>query len=134
MESDISLLCVGTPSNLNGSLSLDQVMRVAEQIGDVLQTKEGYHGVAMRSTVLPGTVERVVDVLARRSGKIPLRDFGVASNPEFLREGTSIFDFENPPYTVVGTDDDIMARLLEGDVPGSQCARSTSSGCKKPNC
>ena len=113
MNTDISLLCVGTPSNANGSLSLEQVMRVSEEIGDVLKSKPKYHGVAVRSTVLPGTVERVVSVIESASGKEVLKDFGVASNPEFLREGTSVRDFEHPPYTVVGTDDDRLARMLK---------------------
>lgn len=69
MNTDISLICVGTPSNANGSLSLDQVMRVSEQIGAVLRSKRRYHGVAVRSTVLPGTVERVADVIEKVSGK-----------------------------------------------------------------
>ena len=113
MNTDISLLCVGTPSNANGSSSLDQVMRVSEQIGAVLKIKPRYHGVALRSTVLPGTIERVVSVIEKVSGKKAIKDFGVASNPEFLREGTSILDFENPPYTVVGTEDDRMVQLLK---------------------
>jgi GDP-mannose 6-dehydrogenase len=113
MNTDISLLCVGTPSNANGSLCLDQVMRVCEQIGTVLKTKPRYHGIVVRSTVLPGTIERAVSVIEKVSGKKALKDFGVASNPEFLREGTSIFDFENPPYTVVGTEDDRTAQMLK---------------------
>jgi GDP-mannose 6-dehydrogenase len=113
MSTDISLLCVGTPSNANGSLSLDQVMRVCGQIGTVLKAKPTYHGIAVRSTVLPGTTERVVGVLEKTSGKRGTKDFGVASNPEFLRAGTSITDFKNPSFTVVGTDDDKMAQILK---------------------
>lgn len=112
MNTDVSLICVGTPSKANGGLSLDQVLRVSEQIGAVVKSKRRYHGVAVRSTVLPGTVERVAGVIEKFSGKKALKDFGVASNPEFLREGTSIFDFNNPPYTVVGTDDEKMAHIL----------------------
>jgi GDP-mannose 6-dehydrogenase len=112
MNTDISFLCVGTPSNSNGSLNLDQVMRVCEQIGVVLKSKPGYHGIAVRSTVLPGTIERVIDVIASNSGKTPGNDFGVASNPEFLRAGTSVLDFQTPPFTVVGTDDKKIAKML----------------------
>ena len=112
MNTDISLLCVGTPSNANGSLNLDQVMRVCEQIGGVLKSKTGYHGIAVRSTVLPGTIERVIEVIEQSSGKIAGKDFGVASNPEFLRAGTSIIDFQTPPFTVVGTDDENIAEML----------------------
>jgi GDP-mannose 6-dehydrogenase len=113
MNTDISLVCVGTPSKPNGSLSLDQVMRVSEQIGSVLKSKTRYHGVAVRSTVLPGTTERVVRAIENISAKERVKDFGVASNPEFLREGMSISDFENPPYTVVGTEDDRLAHMLK---------------------
>jgi len=111
-SSDISMLCVGTPSNPNGSLCLDQVIRVAEEIGLAMASKRGYHGIAVRSTVLPGTLDQVTRVIEEASGKAPGMDFGVASNPEFLREGTSIADFESPPFTVVGTDDPRLAELL----------------------
>ena len=110
--SDVSLLCVGTPSNPNGSLCLDQVIRAAEQVGAALRTKAGYHGVAVRSTVLPGTIDRIVDVIETTSGKGVISEFGVASNPEFLREGTSVADFEDPPFTVVGTEDSRLDALL----------------------
>lgn len=112
MNSDLSLLCVGTPSNPNGSLNLDQVLRVSEQIGAVLKSKDRYHGIAVRSTVLPGTIERVTRAVEHASGKRAPEGFGVASNPEFLREGTSIVDFENPPFTVVGADDDRISEML----------------------
>ena len=112
LDSDISLLCVGTPSNPNGSLNLDQVMRVVEEIGNVLAWKPHYHGIVIRSTVLPGTAERATTIVEQVSGKKNLKDFGIASNPEFLREGTSVIDFENPPYTVVGTVDDRMVQML----------------------
>jgi GDP-mannose 6-dehydrogenase len=110
--SEISLICVGTPSNPNGSLHLGYVTRVAEQIGAALATKTTYHGIVIRSTVLPGTVDQVAAVVERASGMKRSVNFGMASNPEFLREGTSISDFDNPPFTVVGTDDDRMEDLL----------------------
>ncbi len=109
---DLSLICVGTPSAPNGSLNLDYVMRVAEQAGQALRLKSTYHGIVVRSTVLPGTVDKVAALVARESGKQPGKDFGVADNPEFLREGTSVFDFENPPYTVVGGSDDTIVQML----------------------
>ena len=111
-HTDLSLVCVGTPSSANGSLNLDQVLRVAEQAGQALRLKNTYHGLVIRSTVLPGTVEKAASVIARESGKQLGRDFGVADNPEFLREGTSVFDFENPPYTVVGGTDDTIVNML----------------------
>jgi GDP-mannose 6-dehydrogenase len=110
--SDVSLVCVGTPSNANGSLCIDQVMRVAEEIGFALRSKPTYHSVAVRSTVLPGTVDRLATMMEHASGKTSVRDFGVASNPEFLREGTSIADFDDPPFTVVGAHDERLVAKL----------------------
>ncbi len=113
-ETEVSLICVGTPSHQNGSLNLDYVIRVAEQIGEVLAAKDDYHVVVVRSTVLPGTVDRVAATIERASVKRVGKDFGVASNPEFLREGTSVEDFLNPPYTVVGASDErAVAKLRE---------------------
>src|SRR5579872_1573878 len=100
---DVALVCVGTPSSPNGSLSTEVVERVCEQIGSALAEKEQYFAVAVRSTVLPGTVERlVIPTLEAKSGKTVGRDFGVCMVPEFLREGTSVKDFFHPPRTVIG--------------------------------
>ena len=103
---DISLICVGTPSNANGSLDLASVDRVSESIGDALARKDGYHVIVVRSTMLPGsTEERVIPALERRSGKRVGADFGICYNPEFLREGSSIKDFYDPAFTVIGGQD-----------------------------
>ena len=103
---DISLVCVGTPSKPNGALELGYVARVCEQIGAAMAAKSSRHTVIIRSTVLPGSTHEVaLPALARTSGLTAGRDFGYGMNPEFLREGTSIRDFYDPPFTVIGTDD-----------------------------
>ena len=117
--SDVALVCVGTPSNANGSLSTDLVKRVSEQIGAALAGKKEYFVVAIRSTVLPGTVgEIVVPILETCSGKTAGRDFGVCMVPEFLREGTSVKDFYHPSRTLIGELDrrsgETLAALFDG--------------------
>ena len=112
-SSEVSLVCVGTPSNPNGSLNLTYVKRVCQQIGEALEAKRERHTVVVRSTMLPGTVEGViVPALEVYSGKKAGRDFGVAVNPEFLREGTSLKDFYSPPFTLVGADEEDVAASL----------------------
>jgi len=100
---EVSLICVGTPSRKNGSLDLTYLTRVSEAIGAALHDKTEYHVVVVRSTVLPGTTHQVViPALERASGKQYGDGFGVSVNPEFLREGTAIRDFRKPPLTLVG--------------------------------
>lgn len=111
--SQISLVCVGTPSNENGSLNLDYVEGCCASIGKALAAKEDYHVVVIRSTMLPRSIRsRVIPVLEKSSGKKAGEDFGLCINPEFLREGSSVYDFHNPPYTVIGALDDRSADLL----------------------
>ena len=102
-ESDVTLVCVGTPSRRNGSLDLTYLERVCRQIGAALHDKPSYHVVVVRSTVLPGTTHSVViPALEAESGKTYGDGFGVSVNPEFLREGTALKDFRKPPLTLVG--------------------------------
>jgi GDP-mannose 6-dehydrogenase len=115
LNSDISFLCVGTPSLRNGKLDLGHIQPVCEDIGNVLKTKNSFHLVVVRSTVLPGTAETiVVPALERASGKKLGRDFGVCVNPEFMREGTAVGDFLEPSVTVIGAAEaEHSARLRE---------------------
>lgn len=107
IDTDISLICVGTPSNDNGSISLDYVKRCANEIGVGIKSKNSYHVAAIRSTVIPNTIENVIiKEIEYASGKKVGRDFGAVMNPEFLRESTSVHDFYNPPVTVIGQYDD----------------------------
>ena len=102
LNSEVSLVCVGTPSNGNGSLDLKAVKAVARQIGESLREKN-YHCVVFRSTVLPGTVRNVlIPILSEACEKTAHRDFDVCFNPEFLREGSAIHDFYHPPFTAIG--------------------------------
>lgn len=111
---ELSIICVGTPSNSNGSLDLRYVQRVSHEIGEALAEKDAYHIVILRSTVLPGTTEDVViPALEQASGKKCGVDFGVCFNPEFLREGSSIKDFYNPPFTVIGADEPKVAETVQ---------------------
>jgi len=110
---EISLICVGTPSQLNGSLDLKYVRRVCEEIGASLKDKNDYHVVVARSTMLPGSMRQVVlPSLEQTSGKVAGKDFGVCNNPEFLREGTAVYDFYNPPKTVIGEIDERGGAML----------------------
>jgi GDP-mannose 6-dehydrogenase len=111
--SDVSLVCVGTPSNPNGSLDLNYVTRVCEEIGAALKGKNERHVVVVRSTMLPGTIESVViPTLEEHSDKEAGKDFGVCINPEFLREGSSLKDFYAPPFTLIGADDEDTSAIV----------------------
>ena len=106
METDISFLCVGTPSLRSGKLDLGHVEPVCRDIGQVLKRKDAFHLVVLRSTVLPGTAESIViPALEQTSGKRLGKDFGVCVNPEFMREGTAVADFLEPSMTIIGAGD-----------------------------
>jgi len=112
-ESEISLVCVGTPSKPNGSLDLSHVKRVCEGIGTALAGKRKRHTVVIRSTMLPGSIADIVQpAIESSSGKKVGRDFGLCINPEFLREGTSIKDFYAPPFTLIGSSDEETTKIV----------------------
>jgi GDP-mannose 6-dehydrogenase len=138
--SDLSLVCVGTPSRRNGSLDLTYLTRVCEQIGDALRDKPDYHVVVVRSTVLPGTTNGlVIPTLESRSGKRYGVGFGVSINPEFLREGSALRDFRQPPLTLVGHNhaadaagtvalyDKVDAPLVTTTIPTAEMIKYTSN-------
>lgn len=102
LETDISIICVGTPPADNGNLDMTAIRQVATEIGQALRVKDRPHIVTIRSTVLPGTTRQISVLIEQASGKIAGRDFDVAFNPEFLREGSAICDFNSPSKTVVG--------------------------------
>ena len=113
LNSDMSLICVGTPSNADGSLKLDYIRDVCRQVGVALSKKDGWHSVVLRSTVVPGTARSVaIPVLQEASGKEAGVDFGFGNNPEFLRESTAIYDYFNPPKIVIGAVDDRTAKAI----------------------
>jgi GDP-mannose 6-dehydrogenase len=117
IDTDLSLICVGTPSKINGDLNLEYVKRCARDIGKGLKEKERYHVVVVRSTMLPGSVEEIIRELEYTSGKKIGQDFGAVMNPEFLREGSTVEDFYNPSVTVIGEFDqhsgDLVQRMYE---------------------
>ncbi len=112
-DTDVSIICVGTPSTPNGHLNLAAIYATAEQIGAALKDKEDFHVVVVRSTVMPGTNHKVGEIIEEHSGKIRNEDFAVVSNPEFLREGTAVKDYYHPPVTVVGTDSVKAAQIIK---------------------
>jgi len=118
---DLSFICVGTPSSNNGSQDLTAVLRLAEQIGRAIGAKSGFHTLVVRSTVQPGTVEeKIAPILEQHSGKRSGQDFGLCFQPEFLREGTSIKDYDSPPFTIIGSNSErstALVRDLFGHLP-----------------
>jgi GDP-mannose 6-dehydrogenase len=113
LETEISFLCVGTPSLRNGKLDLGHIEPVCREIGAALKKKNSFHLVVLRSTVLPGTAETiVVPALEKASGKKIGKDFGVCVNPEFMREGTAVADFLEPAMTIIGASDPAHSAML----------------------
>ncbi|GAB3662507.1 nucleotide sugar dehydrogenase [Echinicola sediminis] len=121
-NTDLSIICVGTPSSRQGHLDLSYIYRTAEGIGKALKEKDTFHTVVIRSTVLPGTNQKVGQIIEEFSQKKRGKDFSVVSNPEFLREGSAVKDYYHPPVTVIGGDHEeavaMVASLYENlDAP-----------------
>jgi GDP-mannose 6-dehydrogenase len=112
-NSEVSLICVGTPSAANGSQDQGAIVRLAREMGEALANLDHAHTFVFRSTLVPGTVEGVLQpILEQASGKKEGRDFHVCFQPEFLREGSSIRDYDNPPFTIVGANGDQAPQVL----------------------
>jgi GDP-mannose 6-dehydrogenase len=113
LQTELSFVCVGTPSQTNGNLDLKYIRRVCELIGRALKNKPARHTIVIRSTILPGTMRQIViPTLEEHSGKKAGVDFGVCNNPEFLREGSAVKDFNSPPKTVIGELDRASGDML----------------------
>lgn len=112
-NSDITMICVGTPSDASGSVNLEGVRRCVQSISEMLTAKDGYHVVVVRSTVPPGTTDSLIHSGAAISEAVAAGKLGFSMNPEFLREGSSIDDFENPPVTIIGESDPKAGEVIE---------------------
>jgi len=121
-NSDITFICVGTPSNDDGSIDLTFIKKASETIGKTLKQKHNWHTVVVKSTVIPGTTrDMVLPLLEKHSDKTAGKDFGVAMNPEFLREGIAIKDFMEPDRVVIGTTDEKSKQLLKSLYQSFNC-------------
>ncbi|HTY14517.1 MAG TPA: UDP-glucose/GDP-mannose dehydrogenase family protein [Methanoregulaceae archaeon] len=135
-ETEISFICVGTPSRDDGSIDLRYIESVSAQIGLAIKEKHEYHGVLVKSTVIPGTCDDVVTpLIARNSGKSPGIDFGAGSNPEFLREGRAVYDFHHPDRIVMGSEDPRILQTMRElygkfDCPYVECQTKTAEMIK----
>lgn len=126
-NSDISLICVGTPSNPDGSLNLKYVEAICRDIGEAFKTTDNFHTVVLRSTMLPGSAENIcLPILEKTSGKRAGIDFGFGNNPEFLREGSAIADYFAPPKIVVGANDERSAAIIMSLYDGIDAPRITT--------
>jgi len=113
VNSEVAIICVGTPNDENGHLDMTYIYRVAKEIGEALKEKDDFYTVAIRSTVMPGTNKKVTEIIHQYSNKINGKDFAVVSNPEFLREGSAVADFFNPPYTILSSESEKGLEKME---------------------
>jgi GDP-mannose 6-dehydrogenase len=112
LQTDLSIIAVGTPSGLNGHLDLSYVFSVAKNLGKVLKDKKEFHIAVICSTVLPGTTKKIIRIIEGLSGKKNNKDFAVVCNPEFLREGTAVYDYFHPPMTLIGANNPDAAETV----------------------
>ncbi len=123
-QSELTFICVGTPSKDDGSIDLKYVKSASKEIGEVISAKKDFHVVVVKSTVVPGTTEEVVKlIIEKESGKIAFEDFGLAVNPEFLREGNAVNDFFNPDRVVIGVKDERTRSILEELYKSFECPK-----------
>lgn len=111
-NSDLSFVCVGTPQDKDGSINLSYIEKVCFEIGETLKEKDDYHTIAIRSTIMPGTLDKIIGILEDYSGKKEGKDFSALANPEFMREGSAIRDFFNPPFIIIGANRKKDAKIL----------------------
>jgi GDP-mannose 6-dehydrogenase len=112
LNSDISIVAVGTPSTSQGHLELKYIFNVAHNIGEALRKKKDFHIVAIRSTIMPGTCSKFAEIIEENCGKERNKHFAVVDNPEFLREGTAVYDYYNPPLTLIGSDNEAAGKAM----------------------
>ncbi|HID42944.1 MAG TPA: UDP-glucose/GDP-mannose dehydrogenase family protein, partial [Archaeoglobaceae archaeon] len=113
LKTELTFMCISTPSNADGSINLDFVKSASQSIGEVLKEKDDFHTVVVKSTVIPGTTEEVIKPLIENaSNRKASKDFGIAMNPEFLREGSAVEDFFNPDRIVIGVEDEKSKEIL----------------------
>jgi GDP-mannose 6-dehydrogenase len=112
LKTDITIVAVGTPSSDKGHLNLNYIFKVAEASGLALKEKKNFHIIAIRSTIMPGTCDKFATIVEDASGKKRNVDFAIVDNPEFLREGTAVEDYYNPPLTLIGSDNSHAAETV----------------------
>jgi len=114
LQTDITFIAVGTPSKSDGSINLNYIKSASKEIGEALKKKERYHLVVVKSTVIPGTTENIIKpTLEKHSNKKCGEDFGLCMNPEFLREGSAIYDTLHPDKIVIGEYDEKSGDTLQ---------------------
>ena len=112
-DSELSFVCIGTPGSKNGNLNLNFLFNGLKQIAEGLIYKKSFHTIVIRSTVIPGSFNKIINILEKQSGKKQKKDFCVIMNPEFLREGTAVRDFMSPPLNIIGTECEKGYKLLK---------------------